>query len=53
MHGYTSSGVGVSGVPIRFNCPGEIVVLTLRCGPGPQKNMGRKGDGKRETGGRE
>jgi hypothetical protein len=30
MQGYTSSGVGVSGVPVRFNCPGEIVVLTLR-----------------------
>ena len=31
MQGYTSNGVGVSGVPVRFNCPGEIVVLTLRC----------------------
>jgi hypothetical protein len=53
MQGYTSNGVGVSGVPVRFNCPGEIVVLTLRCGPGPQKDMGRKGDGKQETGSRE
>jgi hypothetical protein len=51
MQGYTSNGVGVSGVPVRFNCPGEIVILTLRCGP--QKDMGRKGDGKQETGSRE
>ena len=29
MQGYTTNGVGVSGVPIRFNCPGEIVVITL------------------------
>ena len=29
MQGYTSTGVGVSGVPVRFNCPGEIVVITL------------------------
>jgi predicted MPP superfamily phosphohydrolase len=30
MTGYTSSGCGVSGVPLRFNCPGEITVFTLR-----------------------
>ncbi len=30
MCGYTSSGVGTSGVPVRFNCPGEIVLLTLK-----------------------
>lgn len=30
MRGYTSSGVGTSGVPLRFNCPGEIVLLTLK-----------------------
>ena len=30
MAGYTSSGVGASGVPVRFNCPGEIVRITLR-----------------------
>ena len=29
MTGYTSSGVGVSGIPIRFNCPAEITLLTL------------------------
>ena len=28
--GYTSSGVGVSGVPVRFYCQGELVVLTLK-----------------------
>jgi hypothetical protein len=32
MVGYTSRGVGVSGVPLRFNCPGEITRLTLRKG---------------------
>ena len=31
MQGYTTTGVGVSGVPVRFNCPGEIVVITLQC----------------------
>ncbi|MFO8085111.1 MAG: CDP-archaeol synthase [Desulfobacterales bacterium] len=31
MQGYTSSGVGVSGVPVRFLTRGEIVVLTLVC----------------------
>lgn len=30
MLGYTSRGCGVSGVPLRFNCPGEICVFTLR-----------------------
>jgi predicted MPP superfamily phosphohydrolase len=29
MIGYTSSGVGSSGIPVRFNCPPEIVLLTL------------------------
>jgi hypothetical protein len=27
--GYTSFGAGSSGVPIRFNCPPEVVLLTL------------------------
>ena len=27
--GYTSAGAGSSGVPIRFNCPPEVVLLTL------------------------
>ncbi|KIX16018.1 metallophosphoesterase [Dethiosulfatarculus sandiegensis] len=30
MWGYTSSGAGVTLVPIRFNCPPEVLVLTLR-----------------------
>jgi uncharacterized protein len=30
MIGYTSRGAGVSGIPLRFNCPGEISLLTLR-----------------------
>ena len=30
MYGYTSAGVGTSGVPLRFNCPGEVVLLTLK-----------------------
>ncbi len=32
MYGYTSSGVGVSGLPVRFNTRPEVVVITLRCG---------------------
>ncbi len=28
--GYTSNGAGASGVPVRFNCPPEIVLMTLR-----------------------
>lgn len=30
MQGYTSRGAGVSGLPVRFNCRGEITVFTLR-----------------------
>jgi predicted MPP superfamily phosphohydrolase len=30
MLGYTSRGAGVSGLPVRFNCPGEISLITLR-----------------------
>lgn len=29
MIGYTSNGAGSSGIPLRFNCPPEIVLLTL------------------------
>jgi predicted MPP superfamily phosphohydrolase len=32
MQGYTSAGVGCSSVPVRFNCPPEIVVFELRRG---------------------
>jgi len=31
MQGYTSAGVGVSVVPVRFFCPPEIVLIELRC----------------------
>lgn len=30
MKGYTSRGAGVSGLPVRFNCRGEVTVFTLR-----------------------
>lgn len=30
MLGFTSRGAGASGLPLRFNCPGEVAVLTLR-----------------------
>ncbi len=30
MLGYTSTGVGTSAVPVRFNCPPEVVLFTLR-----------------------
>ena len=29
MLGYTSPGVGVSGLPVRFNTRGEVTVITL------------------------
>ena len=31
MHGYTSVGSGASIVDVRFNCPPEVVVHSLRC----------------------
>lgn len=31
MQGITSSGVGTSGIPVRFNTKGEVVHITLRC----------------------
>jgi len=30
MHGYTSAGVGCSSLPVRFNCPPELVMFELR-----------------------
>lgn len=30
MQGYTSAGVGCSGLPIRYNCPPEVVLIELR-----------------------
>jgi len=32
MHGYTSRGAGASSVDVRFNCPPEITLHTLRSG---------------------
>lgn len=32
MAGYTTGGVGVSGVPVRFACEGEVTVITLKRG---------------------
>ncbi len=32
MMGYTSAGAGVSGIPLRFNCPPEITVFELMRG---------------------
>jgi predicted MPP superfamily phosphohydrolase len=30
MKGFTSTGIGTSAMPVRFNCPPEIAVLTLK-----------------------
>ncbi|MFL6450303.1 MAG: metallophosphoesterase [Bryobacteraceae bacterium] len=32
MQGYTSAGTGSSGLPVRYNCPAEVVVIELRRG---------------------
>jgi len=32
MKGYTSRGVGVSGMPVRFNCAAEVILITLEAG---------------------
>lgn len=32
MRGFTHKGCGVSGIPVRYNCPGEIVYFVLRHG---------------------
>jgi predicted MPP superfamily phosphohydrolase len=29
MQGYTSAGVGCSMLPVRFNCPPEVLMLEL------------------------
>ncbi len=34
MTGYTSAGLGTTDLPVRFNCPPEAVVITLRSGGG-------------------
>lgn len=33
MHGYTSGGIGSSSVPVRLNCPPELVLITLHKPP--------------------
>ncbi|HEY6983221.1 metallophosphoesterase [Reyranella sp.] len=33
MLGYTSRGLGVSPPPVRFNCRGEVALITLRTAP--------------------
>lgn len=46
MQGFTSRGVGASGSPLRFNCPGELAVLQLRTSgdtKGPAVNGGKYG----------
>ena len=30
MTGYTSRGAGVSGMPVRFNCPAEVTIIKLQ-----------------------
>ncbi len=30
MHGYTSAGIGCSSLPVRYNCPPEVVMIELR-----------------------
>ncbi len=30
MTGYTTTGIGVSGLPVRFNTRAEAVLITLR-----------------------
>jgi len=32
MLGYTSSGAGTSGAPVRFGCHGEVVLFELNQG---------------------
>jgi uncharacterized protein len=34
---YTNPGLGTMGVPIRWNCPPEVTLLTLRSGKAPGK----------------
>ncbi len=32
IKGYTSTGAGSSGIPLRFHCPPEVVLVTLKTG---------------------
>lgn len=38
MHGYTTAGLGTTDLPVRFNCPPEAVLITLR----PSTSRSRK-----------
>ncbi|MCI0514410.1 metallophosphoesterase [candidate division KSB1 bacterium] len=37
LQGYTSRGIGASGIPVRFNCPPEIIRHHLHAGAPPKK----------------
>jgi hypothetical protein len=39
MTGVTSCGVGTSGIPVRFNTRGEILVLRLHAGEKPMHDQ--------------
>lgn len=39
MLGYTGRGAGFSGLPVRFNCPPEVTVFTLRRAALPDSRM--------------
>jgi predicted MPP superfamily phosphohydrolase len=34
--GFTTCGVGTSGLPLRFNCPGEYTIIKLKSAPKPR-----------------
>lgn len=42
MSGYTSRGVGASGIPLRFHCPGEITLITLVKGNDSSTDISRR-----------
>lgn len=44
MHGYTSAGLGCSMLPVRFNCPPEIVRIHLRRRPAVERQLIRTHD---------
>ena len=44
MTGYTCRGIGASLLPTRFNCEGEVVLITLRRGPHGSPRVDTRGD---------
>lgn len=44
MQGFTSGGAGVSGIPVRFACRGEVVRFTLRRGESTSCSVAVTGD---------